>query len=171
MKLLKLKISKGLEKSKIFQSKATFAAGCFWHVEAEFRKLKGVINVTSGYSGGITKNPSYEEVCTGKTGHAESVLVEYDPSQVSYQELLNLFWKIHDPTTINRQGPDIGTQYRSAIFYHDEEQKKLANESKKEMQKKFNKPIITKIKKAGEFYKAEEYHQRYYEKNKVFKCG
>jgi peptide-methionine (S)-S-oxide reductase len=151
--------------------RATFAAGCFWHVEAEFRKLKGVINVTSGYSGGITKNPSYEEVRTGKTGHAESVLVEYDPSQISYQELLNLFWKIHDPTTINRQGLDIGTQYRSAIFYHDNEQKKLAEESKKEMQKKFNNPIVTEIKKAQEFYKAEEYHQRYYEKNKVFKCG
>jgi peptide-methionine (S)-S-oxide reductase len=151
--------------------RATFAAGCFWHVEAEFRKLKGVINVTSGYSGGITKNPSYEEVRTGKTGHAESVLVEYDPSQIYYQELLNLFWKIHDPTTINRQGLDIGTQYRSAIFYHDNEQKKLAEESKKEMQKKFNNPIVTEIKKAQEFYKAEEYHQRYYEKNKVFKCG
>jgi peptide-methionine (S)-S-oxide reductase len=171
MKLLKLKISKGSEKSKIFQSKATFAAGCFWHIEAEFRKLKGIINVTSGYSGGITKNPKYGEVCTGKTGHAESVLIEYDPSKVSYNDLLNAFWGMHDPTTVNRQGPDIGTQYRSAIFYHNDEQKKLAEESKKEMQKKLGKPIATEIKKVGEFYKAEEYHQRYYEKNKVFKCG
>ncbi len=148
--------------------KATFGAGCFWGVEARFRKIKGVIEAVVGYSGGKTKNPTYKDVCTDKTGHAEVVQVTYDPSIVSYEELLEVFWNIHNPTTLNRQGWDIGTQYRSVVFYHSEEQKERALKLKEKLDKsgRYKKPIVTEITPASEFYKAEEYHQRYYEKNK-----
>lgn len=148
--------------------KATFGAGCFWHVEDTFRKVNGVSSTTVGYMGGRLKNPTYEDVCTDKTGHAEVVQVEYDPSKVSYEDLLNLFWEIHDPTTLNRQGPDEGTQYRSAIFFHNAEQEKLAKASKEKLQEsgKHKRPVVTEIAPASDFWRAEEYHQQYYEK-----CG
>lgn len=146
--------------------KATFAAGCFWGVEDSFRKVEGVISTRVGYAGGHTENPTYKEVSTGRTGHAESVEIIYDPSIVSYKELLDIFWDVHDPTQVNRQGPDIGSQYRSIIFYHNEEQKFDAIESKKELEKsgKYNKEIATEIIPAREFYPAEDYHQQYFEK-------
>ena len=144
--------------------KATFAAGCFWHVEEVFSKVKGVLGTKVGYTGGKEKNPSYERVCSDETGHAEAIEITYDPRIVSYEELLDIFWKIHDPTQINRQGPDIGKQYRTAIFYHNEKQKKSAEESKKERQREFNNKIATEIVPIKDFYKAEEYHQRYMEK-------
>ncbi len=146
--------------------KATFGGGCFWGIESAFRQLDGVIDAVSGYMGGSVENPTYRMVCTDRTGHAEVVQVEYDPSRVSYDQLLELFWEIHDPTTLNRQGPDIGTQYRSAIFFHDGEQKAAAEASLSRLAKshKFGRPIVTQIVPAGEFYPAEEYHQRYYEK-------
>jgi peptide-methionine (S)-S-oxide reductase len=147
--------------------KAIFGAGCFWGVEAEFRKVEGVIEVTSGYSGGNTKNPTYGDVCSGTTGHAEVIEVEYDPSKVSYEELLELFWKEHDPTQLNRQGPDVGTQYRSVIFFVTPEQETAAHASKENAQERSNKPIVTEIRPASEFYRAEEYHQRYFEKNRL----
>ncbi len=147
--------------------RATFGAGCFWGVEAEFRKVDGVVEVAVGYSGGTTKSPTYKDVCSGATGHAEVVEVEYDPSKVSYEELLEVFWKNHDPTTPNRQGWDVGNQYRSAIFYHSPEQKAAAQASKEKAQERFKKPIVTEITSASEFYRAEEYHQRYFEKNRL----
>jgi len=151
---------------------ATFAAGCFWGVEYKFNQVKGVVNTAVGYTGGHFKNPSYEDVCSGETGHAEAVQVEYDPSKVSYDKLLEVFWSLHDPTQLNRQGPDAGTQYRSAIFYHNEGQRKAALKSKEKLEKsgKYDKPIVTEIVPASTFYKAEEYHQRYWEKNKNFVC-
>lgn len=151
---------------------ATFGAGCFWHVEEAFRKVKGVVNTTVGYSGGNIENPAYEDVCTGKTGHAEVVRVEYDPSKISYERLLDVFWDIRNPTQLNRQGPDVGTQYRSVIFYHNEEQKKAAIKSKEKLQSsgKYRKPIATEVKPAQPFYMAEEYHQRYLEKRGVKVC-
>ncbi|MBI2584162.1 MAG: peptide-methionine (S)-S-oxide reductase MsrA [Candidatus Aenigmarchaeota archaeon] len=144
---------------------ATFAAGCFWGVEAAFRKAKGVIEVTSGYAGGFVQKPAYEQVCTGRTGHAEAVQIEFDPQKVSYEELLLVFWDMHEPTQLNRQGPDIGTQYRSAVFYHSEAQRKAAEKSKEEVQKKHRGKIVTEIVPAKEFWRAEEYHQRYLEKH------
>ncbi|MCH7648523.1 MAG: peptide-methionine (S)-S-oxide reductase MsrA [Thaumarchaeota archaeon] len=145
--------------------KATFAAGCFWHVEDLFRKVKGVSSATSGYTGGAMPNPNYQDVCTDRTGHAEAVQVEYDPEQVSYDELLKVFWENHNPTTLNRQGPDVGTQYRSAIFFHDVEQEKTAKESMKNLQESIpEKKVVTEITPAKEFFKAEEYHQKYFEK-------
>ncbi|MBI2558494.1 peptide-methionine (S)-S-oxide reductase MsrA [Candidatus Woesearchaeota archaeon] len=146
--------------------KATFAAGCFWGVEDAFRKVKGVVDAKVGYTGGKTKNPTYEMVCTDATGHAEAVDVEYDPSKVSYDELLDVFWSIHDPTQLNRQGPDVGTQYRSTIFYHNEKQKRAAIASKEKLEKsgKYKKPIMTQMVPVSDFYKAEEYHQKYFEK-------
>jgi peptide-methionine (S)-S-oxide reductase len=146
--------------------KATFAAGCFWGVEATFRKVDGVVETMVGYTGGDTANPSYEEVCGGRTGHAEAVQLQFDPARVSYDELLDLFWALHDPTTENRQGPDVGTQYRSAIFVHDAEQEAAAAASKARLEQagSYRKPIVTEIVPAGEFYRAEEYHQRYFEK-------
>ncbi|WP_292485175.1 peptide-methionine (S)-S-oxide reductase MsrA [Methanohalobium sp.] len=152
--------------------KSTFAAGCFWGVEAAFRQIEGVLSTRVGYTGGTWENPSYKDVCTGKTGHAEAVEVTFDPSIVSYEELLDVFWKIHDPTTLNRQGPDIGTQYRSAIFYHNEEQKKKAIESRDKLKQsgKYKKDIVTEIVPASEFYEAEEYHQRYFEKHGYSAC-
>jgi peptide-methionine (S)-S-oxide reductase len=153
-------------------AKATFAAGCFWGVEDAFRQVKGVKSTTVGYTGGTAKNPSYKEVCTGKTGHAEAVEVEFDPAQVSYLELLATFWKSHDPTTMNRQGPDVGTQYRSGIFFHDAEQEKEARDSKVVLEKTgvFKRPIVTEIAPASEFYRAEDYHQQYFEKQGIKAC-
>jgi len=147
--------------------KAIFGAGCFWGVEAEFRKVEGVIEVASGYSGGDTENPTYGDVCSGATGHAEVIEVEYDPSKVSYEELLELFWKEHDPTQLNRQGPDVGTQYRSVIFFLTPEQEIAAHASKEKVQERFKKPVVTEIRPASEFYRAEEYHQRYFERNRL----
>lgn len=148
--------------------KATFGAGCFWGVEAAFRKIEGVASTTVGYAGGSFKDPTYKDVCSGKTGHAEVVQVEYDPSKVSYEELLRVFWNIHDPTTLNRQGPDIGTQYRSAVFFHNPEQEAAAAASKQKLQSsgRYQKSIETEITPASEFYRAEDYHQQYFEK-----CG
>ncbi len=145
---------------------ATFAAGCFWGVESVFRKVKGVEFTQVGYTGGTKENPSYKEVCTGNTGHAEAVELVFNPSVVSYSKLLELFWELHDPTTLNRQGPDVGTQYRSAIFYHDEDQRNLAIASKMELESsgKYNGEIVTQIVPAEPFYRAEEYHQQYFEK-------
>ena len=151
---------------------ATFAAGCFWGVEYKFAQIKGVVNTTVGYTGGHLKNPSYEDVCSGATGHAEAVKVKFDPNQVSYEKLLEEFWELHDPTQLHRQGPDVGTQYRSAIFYQNEEQKKAAIKSKEKLEKsgKYKKPIVTEIVPASQFYPAEEYHQKYWLKNKNFVC-
>ncbi len=147
--------------------KATFGAGCFWHVEDLLRKTKGVKSTQVGYIGGKLAHPTYEEVCTDTTGHVEAVQVEYDPNEISYDELLKVFWSNHDPTSLNRQGPDVGNQYRSAIFFHDEEQKKIAQKSKEELEKsgKFQKRVVTEIVPAPEFYKAEEYHQKYFQKH------
>jgi peptide-methionine (S)-S-oxide reductase len=147
--------------------KATFAAGCFWGVEAAFRKVEGVVSTSVGYTGGTTENPTYEEVCTDRTGHAEAVEVVYDPDVVSYEELLEFFWSIHDPTTKNRQGPDAGSQYRSTIFYHDPEQEAAARARKERLQRSglYEREIVTEIVPASEFYRAEEYHQRYFEKH------
>jgi len=148
---------------------ATFGAGCFWGVEAAFRHLPGVIDAFSGYSGGQAENPTYAQVCTGRTGHAETVQVTYDPQVVSYTTLLDLFWRMRDPTTLNRQGPDVGTQYRSAIFYHTPDQAQEARASKAALERsgQFAKPIVTQIEAASAFYPAEEYHQRYNEKHGV----
>ena len=145
-------------------AKATFAAGCFWGVEAAFRQLKGVTSTTVGYIGGTLRDPTYHDVCTGRTGHAEAVQVEYDPSQVSYDDLLRVFWENHDPTTLDRQGPDVGTQYRSAVFVHDAEQELLAKESLEKFQQRFHRPIVTEVSPATTFWPAEAYHQRYVER-------
>jgi len=152
--------------------KATFGAGCFWGVEATFRQVPGVVSAAVGYLGGSFKNPSYQDVCSGRTGHAEVVEVEFDPARVSYDELLNIFWGAHDPTTPNRQGPDVGTQYRSAIFFHNAEQKDSALASKETLEKshRYKRPIVTEITAASEFYRAEEYHQRYLEKHGLAHC-
>lgn len=150
--------------------KATFAAGCFWHVEDTFRQIEGVAVTRVGYIGGSTKSPTYEQVCTDKTGHAEAVEVTFNPALVSYEELLDVFWASHDPTTRNRQGPDVGTQYRSAIFTHDALQAKAAEASRDRAQERFPRPIVTEIAPATEFYEAEEYHQQYYEKRGISSC-
>lgn len=154
------------------RAEATFAAGCFWGVEAEFRRVPGVFATAVGYMGGDTDNPTYEDVCSGTTNHAEIVKVVFDPRQVSYEELLEVFWANHDPTTLNRQGPDIGTQYRSAIFYHDDEQAALARASlnKQEEAKRFPRPIVTQIAPASDFWMAEDYHQQYLEKRGMASC-
>ena len=145
--------------------KATFAAGCFWGVEAAFGKIKGIVSTEAGYTGGHTKNPSYVQVCSGNTGHAEAVRIIFDPLVVSYEKLLNMFWKIHDPTQVDRQGPDFGSQYRSAIFYTSLVQKDEALSSKAKMQQNSSIPIATIIARASKFFRAEEYHQKYFEKN------
>lgn len=149
--------------------KATFAAGCFWGVEAAFREVNGVVATSVGYTGGRTADPNYKQVCSGLTGHAEALLVEFDPAVVTYDQLLNVFWSNHDPTTLNRQGPDIGEQYRSVIFYHTPEQEAAARASKDSLEKSgvFRKPIVTSIEPAVEFYRAEDYHQRYFEKRGI----
>lgn len=151
-----------------YMETATFGSGCFWCTEAIFDQLKGVESAVSGYSGGTIKNPSYREVCTGRTGHAEVVQVKFDPQVISFKELLEVFWQTHDPTTLNRQGADVGTQYRSAIFYHNQEQKELAETYKKKLDDSgvFANPIVTEITEFNNFYKAEASHQEYYENNK-----
>ncbi len=153
-------------------AKATFAAGCFWGVEDAFRQLKGVTSTTVGYIGGTKVNPTYKDVCTGTTGHAEAVEVEFNPDEISFLELLATFWKSHDPTQLNRQGPDFGTQYRSAIFFHDAEQEKEALDSKAVLEKEgiFKRPIVTQIVQAAAFYPAEDYHQQYFEKQGIRAC-
>ena len=147
--------------------KATFAAGCFWHVEDLLSKTKGVKSTQVGYIGGQLSNPTYEEVCTDKTGHAEAVEVEYDPDEISYEKLLDVFWNNHNPTTLNRQGPDVGIQYRSVIFYHNDEQKEIAEISKQKLDKsgQYGRPVVTEIVSTPIFYKAEEYHQKYFKKH------
>jgi peptide-methionine (S)-S-oxide reductase len=152
--------------------KAMFGAGCFWGVEATFRKLPGVTSTAVGYSGGQTNNPTYKEVCTDDTGHAEVVLVEYDPAKVNYEQLLDVFWNNHNPTQLNYQGVDVGTQYRSAIFFYTPEQREKAISSKSALEKsgQFKKPIVTEITPASEFYRAEEYHQQYLEKRGLASC-
>ena len=162
----KLTISKGSEKADSDLQTATFAAGCFWGVESLFKQTKGVVETTVGYTGGTSPDPTYRQVCTGITGHAESVQIKFDPRIVSYEELLSLFWRMHDPTTQNRQGPDVGTQYRSAIFYHNEEQRKAAERSKEEFDSSgvYVNKATTQIAPASTFYAAEEYHQDYFEK-------
>jgi peptide-methionine (S)-S-oxide reductase len=148
-------------------ARATFAGGCFWCTEAVFLQLEGVQSVVSGYTGGSVKNPTYEDVCTGRTGHAEAIQIIYDPAMISYEDLLDVFWQTHDPTTLNRQGNDVGTQYRSAIFYHNDEQKEIAQRSKKKLDEsgKLASPIVTEIVPFKEFYRAEGYHQNYFENN------
>lgn len=150
------------------KEKATFAAGCFWGVEATFRRMEGVLSTAVGYTGGSVENPTYQDVCSGTTGHAEAVEVIYDPSEITYDDLLAVFWECHDPTTLNRQGPDIGTQYRSAIFYHDREQQAAAIASKETLQSsaRYQQPIATEITPASPFYLAEDYHQQYLEKQR-----
>lgn len=152
--------------------KATFGAGCFWGVESAFRQVDGVVSTAVGYMGGTLKNPTYKDVCTGGTGHAEVVHVEYDPAKVSYEELLKVFWANHDPTTKNRQGPDIGTQYRSVIFFHTPQQEAAAKASKERLDREgvYRRPIVTEIVPAPEFYRAEDYHQQYLEKRGVAHC-
>ena len=151
---------------------ATFGAGCFWQVEEDFHHTKGVKKTTVGYMGGSLENPTYEDVCTDRTNHAEVVQIEYDPKEVSYEELLKLFWRSHNPTQLNRQGPDIGTQYRSVIFYHTPEQKQLAEKSKKEQENNgiYQSPIVTQLVLAGKFWRAEEYHQKYLHKRGLTSC-
>ena len=151
--------------------KALFGAGCFWGVEAAFRRVKGVQATAVGYSGGHLSNATYEDVCSGKTGHAEVVEIEYDPAQVSYDDLLNVFWENHNPTTLNRQGPDVGTQYRSAIFFLSPEQEAAAKASKERVQSRFKNKIVTEITPASEFYRAEDYHQQYLEKRGLAQCS
>lgn len=152
--------------------KATFGAGCFWGVEAAFREIPGVVKTAVGFMGGTTENPSYRDVCNGNTGHAEVVQLEFDPTKVSYEQLLQVFWNIHNPTTLNRQGPDIGSQYRSVIFFHGANQERVAMASKEKLaqSKKYSQPIVTQILPAKAFYRAEEYHQQYFEKNGSAQC-
>jgi peptide-methionine (S)-S-oxide reductase len=151
---------------------ATFGAGCFWGVEAAYRQLPGVLSTRVGYLGGTMQNPTYRDVCSGRTGHAEVVEVTYDPARLTYDDLLTVFWENHDPTTLNRQGPDVGEQYRSAIFYHDDEQKAAAEASKAERDRsgKYRRPIVTEITPASTFYEAEDYHQQYLEKRGLASC-
>jgi peptide-methionine (S)-S-oxide reductase len=152
--------------------KATFGAGCFWGIEAAFRQVNGVKSTAVGYMGGTMKNPTYQDVCSSKTGHAEVVQVEFDPALVSYEQLLNVFWENHDPTTLNRQGPDVGPQYRSATFFHTPDQEIAANASKDAIGRsgRFHRPVVTEITPAPEFWRAEEYHQQYLEKRGVSHC-
>jgi peptide-methionine (S)-S-oxide reductase len=153
-------------------SKATFGAGCFWGVEAAFRQVPGVLSTAVGYSGGKLEAPTYADVCSGSTGHAEVVEVDFDPARVSYDALLDVFWENHDPTTLNRQGPDVGEQYRSAVFFHDPEQEKTARASKEKLEKsgRFRRPIVTEITPASRFWRAEDYHQQYLEKRGLATC-
>ena len=160
----------GAEKEGAKMEKAVFAGGCFWGVEALFQELEGVLDTTVGYTGGHTENPTYREICRHGTGHAEAVEVVYDPARVSYEELCLYFWRLHDPTTMNRQGPDVGDQYRSAIFYLNSLQKETAEKVKPEAQKKWKRPIVTEITAAATFYPAEEYHQDYFRKNGGHGC-
>jgi peptide-methionine (S)-S-oxide reductase len=151
--------------------KATFGAGCFWGVEAAFRNVPGVLATRVGYTGGSRERPSYEQVCTGHTGHAEAVEVEFDPARVTYDQLLDVFWHEHDPTQLNRQGPDVGTQYRSAVYFHSPEQEAAAKSSRDRAQSRSRKPVVTEITPASEFWPAEDYHQRYLEKRGLATCA
>jgi peptide-methionine (S)-S-oxide reductase len=153
-------------------AKATFGAGCFWGVEAAFRKVPGVTDVACGYAGGTVPNPTYRQVCSDRTGHAEVVEVDYDPQRVTFDQLLDVFWEIHDPTTPNRQGPDVGSQYRSAVFYHTPEQRDAAVKAMERLGQsgRFRRPVVTQVEAAGPFYRAEEYHQRYFEKHGGGSC-
>lgn len=153
--------------------KATFGAGCFWGIEEMFRNIKGVTSATSGYAGGTTKNPTYEDVCSHETGHAEVVEVEFDPAQVTYEQLLDVFWNNHDPTTRDRQGPDIGSQYRSVVFYHSPDQQRAAEAKRAELDKsgRFRRPIVTQIEPVPDFYRAEDYHQQYLAKHGRTHCA
>ena len=151
-------------------STASFGAGCFWQVEVEFRNTEGVLDAVVGYMGGELENPTYEQVCTDRTGHAEVVEVKFDPDEISYEDLIEVFWRLHDPTQLNRQGPDVGTQYRSAIFVYDDEQRAEAEASKERAQPRFSKPIVTSIEPAATFWPAEDYHQRYLEKRGLATC-
>jgi peptide-methionine (S)-S-oxide reductase len=157
---------------RITMEKATFGAGCFWGIETAFRQIDGVISTTVGYSGGRTANPTYRDVCSDETGHAEVVEVEFDPAKVRYEQLLDVFWENHDPTTLNRQGPDVGSQYRSAIFFHSPAQEAAARASKARLEaaKRFRRPIVTQIEPAATFYRAEDYHQQYLEKRGLASC-
>ena len=162
-----------LDREPVTTEKATFGAGCFWGVEATFRATRGVTNATVGYAGGTKENPTYEDVCSHDTGHAEVVQVEFDPAIVSYNQLLDVFWSNHNPTTLNRQGPDVGDQYRSVIFYHTPEQQAAAEEAKAALDQsgRFKRPIVTQIAPAPTFYPAEDYHQRYLEKRGLSHCA
>ena len=172
-KHLVARVAQWFHRATMQTEKATFGAGCFWGVEETFRNVKGVLSTSVGYAGGTQENPTYQAVCTDKTGHAEVVQVEFDPSQVSYDQLLDVFWSNHNPTTLNRQGPDVGTQYRSVIFYHSPEQHASANASKEKLEKsgRFNRPIVTQIEPAPTFWCAEEYHQRYLQKRGQSHCA
>ncbi len=150
--------------------KAIFAAGCFWGVQYYFDEVPGVVKTTTGYTGGHTENPTYDEVCTHTTGHAEAVLIEFDPDQVSYETLLKQFFRMHDPTQLNRQGPDVGDSYRSAIYYFDKEQQKTAVQVRNQVQKKLDKPVVTQIEPAGPFYNAEPYHQKFTQRTGIGMC-
>jgi peptide-methionine (S)-S-oxide reductase len=163
-------VSDKAQTQEVQVEKATFGGGCFWGVEAEFRRLQGVTATTVGYAGGSSTNPTYKEVCSDRTGHAEVVQVEFDPDRISYDDLLETFWRLHDPTQVNRQGPDIGTQYRSVIFVHSPDQEAAAKTAKEELQEGSTKPIVTEIISAPEFYPAEDYHQRYLEKRGLASC-
>lgn len=167
------KVTKTKKEWKAAVETAVFAAGCFWGVEYKFGQVPGVLETQVGYTGGLTKNPNYQDVCTDATGHAEAVRVTFDPAQIGYEDLVRKFFSFHDPTQLNRQGPDVGTQYRSAIYCLDAVQKTAAEKVRAEVEKSgaFRKRILTDIVPAGEFYKAEEYHQKYYEKNKIKSCG
>ena len=149
---------------------ASFGAGCFWQVEVEFRNTPGVLDAIVGYMGGDLENPTYEQVCTDRTGHAEVVEVKFDPDEISYDDLLEVFWRLHDPTQVNRQGPDVGRQYRSAIFVYDDEQRAAAEASRERAQARYSKPIATTIEPASTFWEAEDYHQRYLEKRGLATC-
>lgn len=164
---MSMSLTSGMEKIDRTDT-ATFGTGCFWCTEAVFEQMDGVLNVTSGYMGGTVENPTYKQVCTGETGHAECVQVVYEPSKISYDELLKVFFEVHDPTSLNRQGADVGTQYRSAIFYHSPEQKEKADYYKAELNKNgaYDKPVVTEVTPASAFYVAEDYHQEYYQNNK-----
>ena len=157
-----------MNENKTDYETATFANGCFWCSEAVFKRLKGIKSVLPGYSGGQVKNPSYEQVCSGRTGHAESIQIEFDPKVISFEKILNIFWRTHDPTTLNRQGNDVGTQYRSVIFYHDLKQKEIAEESKRELENEgvYKNPIVTEITPFNSFYVAEDYHKNYYDEHR-----
>lgn len=157
-----------MSENKTDYETATFANGCFWCSEAVFKRLKGIKSVLPGYSGGLVKNPSYEQVCTGRTGHAESIQIEFDPKVISFEKILDIFWRTHDPTTLNRQGNDVGTQYRSAIFYHDLKQKEIAEKSKRELENEgvYKDPVVTEITQFNIFYVAEDYHKNYYDEHR-----
>ena len=157
-----------MSKNKTDYETATFANGCFWCSEAVFKRLKGIKSVLPGYSGGQVKNPSYEQVCSGRTGHAESIQIEFDPNVINFEKILDIFWRTHDPTTLNRQGNDVGTQYRSAIFYHDLKQKEIAEESRRELENEgvYKNPIVTEITPFNNFYVAEDYHKNYYDEHR-----